>query len=90
MKDFLLKSTFPVLIFLLLSVLIMSGCNNNKNSSSTQPAKVYVANEEGGSVSVIDLQDSLKNTIINISDSSGNMFMAHTVKVVPDEKSVWV
>ena len=89
MKHFFLKSTFPVLVFLLLSVLIMSGCNNNKNSSSTQPAKVYVANEEGGSVSVIDLQDSLKNTNINMSDS-GKMYMAHNVQVSPDGKSVWV
>ena len=55
-----------------------------------QPAKVYVANEEGGSVSVIDLQDSLKNTSIDISDSSGKMFMAHNVQVAPDGKTVWV
>ena len=54
-----------------------------------EAAKVYVANEEGGSISVIDLQDSLKNTNINMSDS-GKMYMAHNVQVAPDGKSVWV
>lgn len=69
--------------------MIITGCENNKKSSTVQPAKVFVANEEGGSVSVIDLQDSLKNTSIDISDS-GKMFMAHNVQVAPDGKSVWV
>ena len=52
-------------------------------------AKVYVANEEGSSVSVIDLQDSLKNTSIDISDS-GKMMMAHNIQVAPNGKTVWV
>jgi len=89
MIHFFLKSTFPVLIFLLLSVLIISGCDNNKKQSSMEVAKVYVANEEGGSISVIDLQDSLKNTSIDLSES-GKMFMAHNAQVAPDGKSVWV
>ena len=90
MKHFFLTPALPVVIMLLLTGMIMSGCDNNKKSSSLQPAKVYVANEEGGSVSVIDLQDSLKNTSIDISDNSGKMFMAHNVQVAPDGKSVWV
>ena len=79
-----------VVVILILTGMFMNSCNNNKKIITTQPAKVYVANEEGGSVSVIDLQDSLKNTSIDISDSSGNMFMAHNVQVAPDGKSVWV
>ncbi len=67
----------------------MSSCVNNTKPSHRQTGKVYVANEEGGSVSVIDLQDSLKNKSIDISDS-GKMFMAHNVQVAPDGKSVWV
>ncbi len=89
MKDSSLKQALQFVIILLLSGTMMISCDNNKKSSSTQPAKVYVANEEGGSVSVIDLQDSLKNTSIDISDS-GKMFMAHNVQVAPDGKSVWV
>ncbi|MFE3866836.1 hypothetical protein ACFX5E_01950 [Flavobacterium sp. LS2P90] len=77
-----------VAIILMLAVMI-GGCKNSEKSNSL-PAKVYVANEDGGSISVIDLQDSEKNTGINISDSSGMMYMAHNVQVAPNGKSVWV
>lgn len=89
MKHFFLTPTIAV-IMLVLTGIIMSGCNNNKKSSSLQLAKIYVANEEGGSISVIDLQDSLKVTSIDISGNSGEMFMAHNVQVAPNGKSVWV
>jgi len=89
MKHSSLNQALQFVIVLLLTGAMMISCNNNKKSSPTQPAKVYVANEEGGSVSVIDLQDSLKNASIDISES-GKMFMAHNVQVAPDGKSVWV
>ena len=89
MKIFSLKQSLQFVIILLLSGTMMISCDNNKKSSTTQTAKVYVANEEGSSVSVIDLQDSLKNTSIDISDS-GKMMMAHNVQVAPNGKSVWV
>ena len=76
-------------ITFMLAGIITSSCNSNKNLSSSLPAKVYVANEEGGSISVINLQDSLKNATIDLSDS-GKMFMAHNVQVAPDGRSVWV
>lgn len=83
------KQALQFLLIPLLSGTMMISCDNNKKSSIIQTTKVYVANEEGGSVSVIDLQDSLKSTSIDISDS-GKMFMAHNVQVAPDGKSVWV
>ena len=89
MKIFSLKQSLQFVIILLLSGTMMISCDNNKKSSTTQTAKVYVANEEGSSVSVIDLQDSLKNTSIDISDSS-KMMMAHNVQVAPNGKTVWV
>ena len=89
MKNFSLKQALQFVIILLLSATMMISCDNNKKSSTTQPAKLYVANEEGSSVSIIDLQDSLKNTTIDISDS-GKMMMAHNVQVAPNGKSVWV
>ena len=89
MKNFFLNPTLQVVLMILFTGMIFISCDNNKKSSTLQPAKVYVANEEGGSISVIDLQDSLKNTSIDISDS-GKMFMAHNVQVAPDGKSVWV
>ena len=89
MKHFFL-SQIMVVVILILAGMVMNSCDNNKKLSTTQPAKVYVANEEGGCISVIDLQDSLKNSTIDIKDSAGNMFMAHNVQVAPDGKSVWV
>ena len=89
MKHFFLNPTSLVVILILSTGMIIGGCDNNKKSSPLQPAKLYVANEEGGSVSVIDLQDSLKNTSIDISDS-GKMMMAHNVQVAPNGKTVWV
>lgn len=68
----------------------MSGCNNSKKSSSLQLGKIYVANEGEGTVSVIDLQDNLKVTSIEISGNSGEMFMPHNVQVARNGKSVWV
>ena len=56
---------------------------------ATRPGKVYVANEEGASVSVIDLQGTLKTLSIDLSGSC-KMMMAHNVQVTPDGKSVWV
>ena len=63
MKKSSLNQALQFVIILLLSCTMMISCDNNEKSSTTQPAKVYVANEERGSVSVIDLQDRLKNNM---------------------------
>ena len=76
-------------IFIIIGLVTLSSCGNNNESSPLQPAKVYVANEAGGSISVIDLQDSIRTTTIDLSDSAGNMFLPHNVQTAPDGKSVW-
>ncbi len=78
--------------FITLVVLVsLSSCNsNNSKTGPLQTAKVYVANEAGGSISIIDLKDSLKTTSIDLIDSSGNNFLPHNVQAAPDGKSVWV
>ncbi|MFV8392874.1 YncE family protein [Flavobacterium sp. LB2P6] len=88
MKNLVVLKKFQIMVVLVVAGLIIGSCNNPKKTM--QLAKVYVANEDGGSISVINLQDSTKNTEISISDSSGMMFMAHNVQVAPDGKSVWV
>ena len=87
MKYFFLNVTLAVIMLIGIA---MIGCNNNNKTSALQQAKVYVANEEGGSVSVIDIQDHSKITSIDISGNSGEMLMAHNVQVAPNGKSVWV
>jgi len=54
MKHFFL-SPIMVVEILILAGMLMNSCDNNKKLSTTQSAKIYVANEEGGNVSVIDL-----------------------------------
>lgn len=87
MKNSFLKTILLGSLMLLLINAMMSGCNNNKTSSVMQAAKIFVANEEGGSISVLDLMDSTKNTTINLSDNSG-MFMVHNVQVSPNGLTV--
>ena len=70
-------------IMLLLFGMMVYSCNSNESSSVMQASKIFVSNEDGGSISVIDLSDSTKNSTIDLSDSSG-MFMAHNVQVSPN------
>ena len=79
-----LQAASAIIVFFIAIV----GCNNSKKS--TQFSKVYVANEDGGSISVIDFQDSLKSKEISLKDAKGMMLMAHNVQVASNGKSVWV
>ncbi len=88
MKHFFLASTLMIAIMLLLFGMMMYSCKNNESSSVVQESKLFIANEDGGSISVIDLADSTKNATIDLADSSG-MFMAHNVQVSPNGLTVW-
>ena len=87
MTNSFFKTILPGSFRLLLFSMMMYSCNNNESSSVMQASKIFVANEDGGSISVIDLSDSTKNTTINLSDSSG-MFMVHNVQVSPNGLTV--
>lgn len=89
MRHSLSIPTIAILILVLTGISI-SGCSSNKQPSSLQFAKVYVANEGDGTISVIDIQDSIKVTSIDVNDDSGEMFISHNVQVAPDGNSVWV
>lgn len=52
--------------------------------------RVFVANEEGQSVSVIDAGTNTKLLNIDLSDSLVTHVMPHNVQVSPDGKCVWV
>lgn len=56
-------------------------------------AKVYVANEEDGTISVIDSTSVTVSKTIDLMSRSRTkmtMFMAHNVQVSSDKKTVWV
>lgn len=88
MKNSFFKIILTGSLMLLLFNGMMSSCNNNRKSSLKLPSKLFVANEEGGSISVLDLTDSTKNATVDLSDNSG-MFMAHNVQVSPNGLTVW-
>lgn len=73
---------------ILLNVAVSAGCrkDNCKNNISE---KIYVANEEDGTVSVIDAvsYEVLRTVDLEYKDV---MYMAHNVQVAPDNNSVWV
>jgi YVTN family beta-propeller protein len=56
-------------------------------------AKLYVANEDDGTISVIDLERNAVVATVETARKNGaktTMFMAHNVQVAPDGKSVWI
>lgn len=61
--------------------------------SANTESKIYVANEEAGTISVVDLNlNSVVRTIETMKGQGPNMtmFMAHNVQVAPNKKTVWV
>lgn len=53
MKNLVVLKKFQIMVVLVVASLIIGSCNNPKKTM--QLAKVYVANEDGGSISVINL-----------------------------------
>jgi YVTN family beta-propeller protein len=86
MKHFLLKPTLFVVIILLL--ILMIGLSCNKEPLLYSAAKLYVACEESGSISVIDLHNN-STANLSLANSSGVKYKPHNVQVAPDGKSVW-
>lgn len=83
----------------LLPLVLAAGCGSSESDpggatptgSTSHPAKVYVANEDGGSVSVLDGHDYRVLKTISVDPADGStMFMPHNVQVAPDGKTVWV
>lgn len=75
-------------IFLLVSIpLFALSCK--KNCKKGVKEKLYVANEEDGSLSVVnaDTYELIKTVYL---DYKGEMYMPHNVQVAPDNNSVWV
>ncbi|MCG2461171.1 hypothetical protein K8352_10465 [Flavobacteriaceae bacterium F89] len=83
-----MKRTVAVVVVAICLVMVSSYGNNRP--SPFKMAKVYVADEAGGSISVIDLRDSLKTTAIDLTNSAGSKFLPHNVQSAPNGKSVWV
>lgn len=83
-----------VFIALAACLLFMQACKKDSSltPSAVQPlaAKIFVANENGSTVQVIDANNTDNSTTVNLDDHTGDMLMPHNVQVAPDGKTVWV
>lgn len=68
----------------------MDDMNMNNTSSPVLTTAVYVADEDDGTVSVIDPAQGKKVYTIHLTESMTSMLMPHNVQVAPDGKTVWV
>lgn len=88
------KFTFHLILFILLSgITLLFSCQKKLSKITTKA--VFVANEESGTISVIDAESQEKIKDIDLNEMSFNgkkieMLMPHNVQVSPDNKTVWV
>lgn len=71
------------------ALILASGCG----ADNQQAPKIYVANENDGTISVIDTVSLAVTATIDLRDPEGvglNMPMAHNVQASPDGRRVWV
>jgi len=87
MKNKFQTFLFPLLIILII-VTLFGSCNKDL-CKRNEDEKVYVANEDDGTVSIIDGEtfEVLKTVDLEYKK---NMYMAHNLQVAPDKRSVWV
>ena len=79
--------------FVLAFPLVLSACSSNDASGTGAPpaptAKVYVADEDSSTLSILDGHTNALLKTIDLNDG-GHMVMPHNVQVAPDGQSVWV
>lgn len=78
---------FKTITFLFITSSIC-GCRK-ENCKNGITEKIYVANEEGGTISVIDAKTYKVLRTVDL-EYKKEMYMAHNVQVAPDNGSVWV
>lgn len=89
---------FLVILLGLLTFLISSCSSPEAPQLSQLASRVYVANEESGTISVLDGKDAslIKTINLNSTDehnhggSGDGMYMLHNVQVAPNGHTVWV
>lgn len=78
------------IISIFFSILILSASSCHKDEFDKDlNGKIYVANEEDGTVSVIDANSLEVVRTINL-EYKHEMYMAHNIQVAPDGRSVWI
>lgn len=84
-----------VIYFLLACIVfLISSCKKDNSNVVSDGgngiARVFIANEDGESLSVIDAVTMQNIMNIDLSDTMVSMVMPHNAQVAPDGKTVWV
>jgi len=78
---------------LFLTAAALAACAGSTTTPPENPAlhadKLYVADEDSGTISVLDQATSTRIKVIDLSHD-GEMLMPHNVQAAPDGKTVWV
>lgn len=89
MKMFKIKESKHIFFIGFFAVaLIGSGCKKDHCKGNLNE-KVFVANEESGTVSVIDVATGEVIETLDL-DYKGSMYMAHNIQSAPNHQTVWV
>lgn len=87
-------SNSKVILFTLSIIIFLCSCKKHSENPSTPSeeklTRVYVANENSESISVIDAKTNSVINTIDLSDGSGAMLMVHNIQVAPNGKTIWV
>ena len=71
---------------------LLAACDASSDAptdTTVAPGKVYVADEDSGTVSVIDVTTNTRVAVVELG-LPGMMFMPHNVQAAPDGHSIWV
>ncbi|MFN0176469.1 MAG: YncE family protein [Saprospiraceae bacterium] len=79
----------PILSVLALVFAVFFACKKDESIDPNLP-KVFVANEEDGTLSVLDAANEKYLATIKLALSANEPLLCHNVQVAPDGKSVWV
>lgn len=94
------RKLYYLMAILLIGSVIFTGCKEDGNHDMDDmddmdsipylSASVYIANEDDGTITVIDPIENVSIGTIELSADMSSMLMPHNVQVAPDGKSVWV
>lgn len=84
-------------LVILLAIIFLNSCKkeeehlgHNDTPAPVLEAAVYVANEDDGTISVVDPLNFKNVYTIHLSEDMTKMLMPHNVQAAPDGKTIWV
>jgi len=90
MKPYIKISSFSGCVFLLIAgtLFFFTSCSK-ENCKRQENGKIFVANEDDGTISVIDSKTYKEIETIDLAHK-GEMYMAHNIQVAPNGETFWI